>query len=304
MEYQPPQFFNRGPSLLARLSFFAFISIVLMVTDAQFKYLGTVRQSLSVIIYPLQRLANSPVELFDRVSGFFVTQALLQSENLTLKQRQLVNASQLQRLQSLQAENTQLRKLFSARQTYGEKAVVADILYGSHDPFVRKVVVDKGSAHNILAGDAVLDDIGVIGQVTRAYPFSSEITLVTDKNQSVPVQILRTGQRVIVVGFGQEGLLDLPFMPANGDIQNGDVLVTSGIDGTYPAGLPVATVTKIERNAAYSFAKITCTPSGGVDRHKQVLILAGSSIPAAHIPPAPTTPASKQDGSNEHKKRK
>lgn len=303
MEHQPPQFFNRGPSLLARLSFFVIISIALMVTDAHFKYLGALRQSLSVIIFPLQRLANSPVELFDRVSGFFVTQALLQSENLTLKQQQLVNASQLQRFQALQAENNQLGKLVNAQQQpYGEKSVVADILYGSHDPFVRKIVVDKGTSHNILAGDAVLDDIGVIGQVTRAYPFSSEITLLTDKNQSVPVQILRTGQRVIVVGFGQEGLLDLPFMPTNGDIQNGDILVTSGIDGTYPAGLPVAAVTKIERNAAYSFAKITCTPSGGVDRHKQVLILAGSSQPAAHKV-AQTLP-SKQDSANERKKSK
>ena len=249
----------------------------MMVADAHFKYLGMLRQTLSVVVYPLQRLANSPVDLFDRVSGFFVTQALLQRENLGLKQKQLMNSAQLLQLQSLQAENVQLRKLLAMQQRFGGHAVVADILYGSHDPFVKKVVVDKGSSQNIREGDAVLDDIGVIGQVTRAYPFSSEITLLIDKNQAVPVQIMRTGQRAIVTGLGQDNLLDLPFMPSNADVQNGDVLVTSGIDGTYPAGLPVATVSKIERNTALSFAKITCLPSAGVDRHKQVLILSGPS---------------------------
>ena len=278
MEHQPPPFFKRGPSLVARLSIFVVISLAMMVADAHFKYLGTLRQSVSVLIYPLQKIAKSPMELLDHVNSFFVSQALLESDNRTLKQKQLLHSSQLLQLQSLQAENLQLRKLFGLQQRYSENAVVADILYGSHDPFIRKIVVDKGSSQKIQAGDAVLDDIGVIGQVTRAYPFSSEITLLTDKNQAVPVQILRTGQRAIVVGQGQESLLDLPFMPANGDIQNGDVLITSGIDGTYPAGLPVATVSKIERNTAYSFAKITCTPSAGVDRHKQVLILSGSTL--------------------------
>lgn len=278
MEHQPPPFFKRGPSLVARLSIFVVISLAMMMADAHFKYLGTLRQSVSVLIYPMQKLANSPLELFDHVSGFFVSQALLQSDNRALQQQQLVQSGLLLQLQALQAENSQLRKLLVLQPRYAEKAVIADILYGSHDPFVRKIVVDKGSAQHVQAGDAVLDDIGVIGQVTRAYPFSSEITLLTDKNQAVPVQILRTGQRAIVVGQGQESLLDLPFMPANGDIQNGDVLITSGIDGTYPAGLPVATVSKIERNTAYSFAKITCTPSAGVDRHKQVLILSGSTL--------------------------
>lgn len=276
MKHQHPPFFKRGPSLVARLSIFVVISLAMMMADAHFKYLGTLRQSVSVLIYPIQKLANSPLELFDHVSSFFVSQALLQSDNRTLKQQQLIHSAQLLRLQALQAENSQLRKLLVLQPRYAEKAVTADILYDSHDPFVRKIVVDKGSSQHVQAGDAVLDDIGVIGQVTRAYPFSSEITLLTDKNQAVPVQVLRTGQRAIAVGLGQESLLDLPFMPANSDIQNGDVLITSGIDGTYPAGLPVATVSKIERNTAHAFAKITCTPSAGVDRHKQVLILSGS----------------------------
>ena len=261
----------------------------MMAADAHFKYLGTLRQSLSVALYPLQRLANSPLELFDRVSGFFVTQALLQRENLSLKQQQLMHAGKLLQFQALQAENLQMRKLLNTRQNFGEHALIGDILYGSHDPFVRKIVVDKGATQNIRAGDAVLDDSGVIGQVTRAYPFSSEITLLTDNNQAVPVQILRTGQRAIVVGRGQTNLLDLPFIPTNGDVQNGDVLVTSGIDGTYPAGLPVATISKIERNTAHSFAKITCTPSAGVDRHKQVLILSGSSQNLVQSSPPPET---------------
>jgi rod shape-determining protein MreC len=150
---------------------------------------------------------------------------------------------------------------------------MAEVLYGARDPFSRKLVLDKGLTDDIQAGAAVLDEAGVIGQVTRAYPFLSEVTLITDKNQAVPIQNLRSGLRAIVFGNGREGTLDLRFMPVNADIQVGDTLVSSGIDGVYPAGLPVARVANIERDAALAFARITCTPLGGVDKRGHVLIL-------------------------------
>lgn len=273
MDHQAPPFFKHGPSPLTRFVFFALISLVLMVLDARLNALDSLRQLISVAVAPLQRLAMTPAELLDRTGDFFVTQARLQSENAMHRQRQLVQAAQLQRMQAMQAENVHLRKILGVQQQRGESVVVAEIIYAGRDPFSQKITVDKGSNHKVQAGQPALDDIGVIGQVTQVYPFSSEITPLTDKDQAIPVEIVRNGARAIAFGHGQDGALELPFMAANADIQNGDILVTSGIDGVYPAGLPVAVVSKIERNA--SFAKITCMPSAGVNRHKQLLILIG-----------------------------
>ncbi|MCL4469901.1 MAG: rod shape-determining protein MreC [Gammaproteobacteria bacterium] len=270
---EAPPFFKHGPSPLARFAFFAFLSLVLMALDAHQNTLNTLRQILSVAVAPLQRLANAPAEMIGRTGGFFVTQAHMQNENAALVQRQLLLSAQLQRMQAMQAENAYLRRMLGVQQQRGERMVAAEIVYAGRDPFSQKIIVDKGSNHNVKAGQPAIDDVGVVGQVTRVYPFSSEITLLIDKDQALPVEIVRNGARAIAFGHGQDGTLELPFMAANADIQNGDILVTSGIDGVYPAGLPVAVVSKIERNSA--FAKITCVPSAGVSRHKQLLILIG-----------------------------
>ncbi len=287
MDHQAPPFFKLGPSPLARFVFFASISLVLMVLDARLNALDSLRQMISVAVAPLQRLAMTPAELLDRTGNFFVTQARLQNENALLRQRQLVQAAQLQRMQAMQAENAHLRNILGVQQQRGESVAAVEIVYAGRDPFSQKITVNKGSNHKVQAGQPALDDVGVIGQVTQVYPFSSEITLLTDKDQAIPVEIVRNGARAIAFGHGQDGALELPFMAANADVQNGDTLVTSGIDGVYPAGLPVAVVTKIERNAA--FAKITCTPSAGVNRHKQVLILIGEV--RRFQKPEPTDPA-------------
>lgn len=279
MDTQPPPFFNRGPSPLARLVFFSMLSIALMTADGRFNYLASIRQVVAVVLDPLQRVARSPVQLISRVSDFFVAQARLQGENADLKQERLALAGQVLQFQALQTENAYLRKLLDARGEFTQTALVAEILSAGRDPFSRKIVVDKGSLHHVQAGEAAADNLGVIGQVTRVYPTSSEITLITDKDQAVPVQSMRTGLRAIVVGNGQDGTLDIPFMPVSTDIQNGDLLVTSGIDGTYPPGMPVAVVAKIERSAAYPFAKISCTPSAGTERHRQILIVAPGKAP-------------------------
>jgi len=176
---------------------------------------------------------------------------------------------------SLDAENQHLRQLLGLRERMSREVITAEILYANRDPFTRRVVVDKGFQHGVKPGLAVVDDVGVVGQVTRVFPWISEVTLVTDKEQAVPIQLLRSGLRGVTFGVGYDGTLELRFMPVNADIQNGDLLVTSGIDGTYPPGLPVATVTNIERNAAYAFARITCTPATGVNNFRQVLIVSG-----------------------------
>lgn len=275
MEYATPPFFKRGPSLLTRFAFFSLLSITLLVADARFGYLHVLQQAVGVVIYPVQRLATLPGALAGRVGEFFVTHARLERENEQLKRRNLQDAAALQSQQAVAAENQHLRRMLELRERIPRDAIGAEIVYAPRDPFTRRVVVDRGSRHGVKAGQAVVDHIGVVGQVTRVFPWLSEVTLVTDKEQAVPIQVLRSGLRGVTFGIGYDGALELRFMPVNADIQNGDVLVTSGIDGTYPSGLPVAVVTNIERNAAYAFARITCTPAAAVGGFGQVLILSG-----------------------------
>jgi rod shape-determining protein MreC len=275
MEYAPPPFFKRGPSLLTRFAFFSLLSVTLLVADARFGYLQFLQRAVAVVIYPLQQLAILPGTLVQRVGEFFVTHAQLERDNEQLKHRSLADAAALQDQQALVAENQHLRELLGLRERVLRQAMGAQIVYAPRDPFTRRVVVDKGFQQGVKAGQAVVDQIGVVGQVTRVFAWVSEVTLVTDKEQAVPIQVLRSGLRGITFGIGYDGTLELRFMPVNADIQNGDVLVTSGIDGIYPPGLPVAVVSNIERNAAYAFARITCTPAAAVSSFSQVLILSG-----------------------------
>jgi rod shape-determining protein MreC len=267
-----PQFFRHGPSLLARLVFFVLLSLLLMAVDARFKYLSEIRQAFAVVIHPLQKLANVPTTIYDTISEFFVSRHLV-GENAHLKLQYLADQGQLQQLRALEAENAQLRKLLDAAQRLESKAVMAEILRIPRDPFNRKVILDKGSQSGIQPGQVVVDDVGVVGQITRNYPWLSEVTLITDKDHSVPVQVVRNGLRSVVSGTGKDGTLELRYLAMNTDIQEGDMLVTSGIDGVYPPGLPVAVVSKIERNPTYVFAQVTCTPAAGVGHHRQLLIL-------------------------------
>jgi rod shape-determining protein MreC len=273
MDSSPPPFFNRGPAPLVRLTFFGLLAILLMVLDARFRYTEPLRHALGIAAYPLQRVALAPIELFDAFTDYFTTKTTLERENQELRLKQLKASKDLLRLETLSAENEQLRKLVDAREKSPRQATLAEILYAGRDPFTRKVVVDKGSRDGIEPGLAVIDDIGVIGQVTRVLPMLSEVTLITDKDQAIPVRVVRNGLRAVAFGSGDGETLDLRFMAANADVQNGDQLVTSGIDGTYPEGLPVATVSRIERDASYVFAKISCTPSAGTNRNRQVLVL-------------------------------
>jgi rod shape-determining protein MreC len=295
VEYSPPTFFKRGPSLLTRFAFFSLLSITLLIADARFGYLQVLRQVLGTVVYPIERLSALPAVFANRVSEFFVTQARLERENEQLKRQELLDAAALQTQQSLAAENQHLRQLLGLRDRVERRMVAAEILYAPRDPFTRRVVVDKGFQHGVKAGQAVVDHIGVVGQVTRVFPWLSEVTLVTDKEQAVPIQVLRSGLRGVTFGIGYDATLELRFMPVNADIQNGDVLVTSGIDGTYPPGLPVAVVSNIERNAAYAFARITCTPAAGVNGFGEMLIVSGDD--AFPQPPGPA-----EEGSGRQRK--
>ncbi|MEQ1814950.1 MAG: rod shape-determining protein MreC [Nitrosomonas sp.] len=271
-----PQFFRHGPGPFARLFVFALLSCLLIIGDTRFKYFPQLRQAIGVVIFPLQKIAYIPANIYDQVEEFIASFNLLE-ENIKLRQIYLENREQLLKLASLEAENIHLRNLLGAVQ-YIEtktrtKAVLAKILYTPRDPFNHKITLNKGSQHHIQLGQAVIDDKGIVGQITQLYPWSSEVTLLTDRDHSVPVQVVRNSLRSVVSGTGKNDQLELRYLSVNTDIQQGDQLVTSGIGGVYPPGIPVATVLRIERDPTGDFVQIISTPVAGVDRNRQVLIL-------------------------------
>ena len=272
MDHQPPPFFNRGPAPLAQLSFFVALSLALIFVDSRFKTLELFRQGVSLVTHPMQQVAHLPADFFRNVRNYSVGINQLQAENAQLQQAHLDGAESLLRNHQLEAENERLRKLLDVKTREKARGSVAEILYAARDPFARRVVIDKGQQDKIVPGQPVIDEAGVVGQITRVFAFVSEITLITDKNQTVPVQVARNGLRSVVFGLGN-GQLELRFMPANADVQNGDVLVTSGLDGVFLAGFPVAKVVRIERDASYSFARIYCVPIASVESFGQVMVL-------------------------------
>ncbi len=303
MEHSPPPFFHRGPAPLVRLAFFASLSFALLVLDARFRYVETLRAALAAAAWPLQAAATAPVQFAERVAGYFSSQSQLRDENAELKAKLLAQAQDTQRLAAAAAEAVQLRTLVGASERLEYRTTPAEILYSRRDPYSRKVIVDKGTQHGVVSGQPVVDDAGVLGQVTRAHPMMSEVTLLTDKDQAIPVQLVRNGLRAVAFGAGVSGLLEIRFMASNAEIQNGDKLVTSGIDGTYPPGLPVATVIRIERDSSHAFARIVCEPAAGVDKHRFVLVLANEARPSPY-PESGETPPGKRGGKTRKTRRK
>jgi rod shape-determining protein MreC len=290
MERSPPPFFKQGPSARARLAFFSVLALALLVVDSRLKKLDDVRAGIATFLYPLQQAALVPRDMMRGGASYFVEQQRLLADNEALRAKQLASASAAQRLALLEAENAELRRLTGLQNQQFAQSLVTTVLYDTRDPFVRQLVLNKGTQQGVRAGMPVLDDVGIVGQVTRVFPFSSEMNLVTDKNQAVPVQVVRNGLRAITFGGQQPGSLDIRFLAANADIIEGDELVTSGIDGIYPAGLPVARVTKVERTGSGGFARITCQPLAGVDKHRHLLIL------LAQAQPKPLTAITEQPG--------
>jgi len=273
LSVEPPPFFHRGPSPLTRLAFFGLLSLALLFADTRYRYLENVRQAVAVVLYPLQRLVQWPGEAVAYATNYFTSQRTLVDDNSALKQELLAQAPAMQGFGLLQQENARLRSLLEVEQRFQGATIAAEVLYTGRDPFTQKLFVDKGQSVGVQPGQAVIDDVGVVGQVTRVFPYMAEVTLVTDKDYAVPVRVERTGVRSVMYGAGTGRLPELRFLSPNSEIQAGDRLVTSGIDGTYPAGLAVAQVVSVERETGQIFARVICRPLAGVDKSPDVLIL-------------------------------
>ena len=294
IDHAPPPFFKRGPAPLALLIFYVAASIALFVVDLRFKSLDLLRQSVALVIDPVQRVAQTPGSLVDIAHSYLEGIGDLREENAQLKHAKLTTAPDLERLAHLEAENERLRRLLAVRDREKARGQVAQILYTARDPFSRRIVIDKGQQAAIVAGQPAIDENGVVGQVTRVFPFSAEVTLITDKKQAIPVQVVRSGLRSVAFGLGN-GQLEMKYMPANADVQPGDTLVTSGLDGIYLPGFPVAKVVNVERDSAYSFARIYCEPVAGVENFGEVMVLDRRE----NLPPQPADearPAAEGDG--------
>ncbi|MDX2219013.1 MAG: rod shape-determining protein MreC [Burkholderiales bacterium] len=274
--YQEP-FFTRGPSPLARLTFFALIAIVVMIADHRFRALDAVRMTVSAVLHPIERAIAMPGEMAGRVADYFTSQDKLLADNRALELKVLELSAASQQAKLLKSEHERLIRLAQANDRLAAAGapagVIAEIIRDARNPFNRRIIIDKGMAQGLRAGLPVIDGSGVVGQVTALGTLTSEVTLITEKDQSVPVMLVRNGLRAVSVGMGKEGTIDVPFIPASADIQNGDLFVTSGIDGLYPPGLAVATITSVEKNAAFPFARITGTPASGADSHRFVMVL-------------------------------
>ncbi|MDR5853307.1 rod shape-determining protein MreC [Caballeronia sp. LZ062] len=303
MEYSPPPLFKQGPSALARLIFFVVLAIALLVTDVRYNTLEIVRGMLGAGLYPLQRAALVPRDIFMGAADLAVTSATLRSENRKLADKNLELSIKAGDAAQLNIENAHLRALLNLQSRATTQTTPAEIQYDTRDPFTQKVVIGKGSQQGIQDGAPVVDEEGVIGQVTRVFPLQSEVTLLTDKDQAVPVQIARTGLRSVIYGTPKGDTLDLRFVPISADVQAGDQLVTSGLDGVYPPGLAVAEVLRVDKQADTAFARVVCVPVAAVRGARQLLVLHYN----VNVPPNPieveAAAAAKEAKENKGKKK-
>ncbi len=284
-----PTLFKHGPSPLSRLTLYSALALFLMVADARFHVADPLRKAVATVLYPLQWLMLQPVELAGKGAQYFQSlQAAQQAADEAGRKmaRMSVRAGEADQLLR---ENAELRRLLALRERLDTPAQAAQVLYDTADPYTRRIMVDRGQLAGVEPGSPVVDAAGVLGQVTRVYPMLSEVTLLIDRDQAIPVLNLRTGARSVAYGdpvAGPGGGMELRFTPANADVQEGDLLTTSGVDGLYPAGLPVARVLRVERRADSAFARIYCAPLAQVHgaRHVMVLKPLAADMPARPEP--------------------
>ncbi|RZL87092.1 MAG: rod shape-determining protein MreC [Variovorax sp.] len=291
-----PPLFNQGPSALSKLIFFSALALFLMVADARFNIVQPLRAGIGAVLYPIQWLALKPVQLAMGGGQYLEDLQTAQVNEAEARKALALQSERAGQADTLAQENARLRSLLELRQTTQTPGRAAEVLYDAADPYTRKLVIDQGLTSGIAPGSPVIDENGVLGQVTQVQPFSSEITLVIDRDLSIPVQNVRTGARSVAFGDASAhgGGLELRFMAANADLQEGDLLTTSGVDGVYPPGLPVAKIDRIERRADSAFARIHCLPTAHVTAARYVLVLAPVGVQAPKPAPAVVPPAKKK----------
>ncbi len=273
LDRSPPPFFKQGPSAFTRLTFYAALAVFLMVADVRWGITQPLRAAVATLLHPVQEALLSPARGYDNLSHYLGGLEAARAVQQRAERALMSQADRVMRLEQLQRENERLRALLELRPRTVVPTLAAEVQYDAPDPFSRKVVIDRGGAHGVRPGSPAIDEHGVLGQVTRVYPLSAEVTLVSDKDAAVPVINLRTQQRGVAFGQPKHRGMELRFMAGNADVQVGDVLETSGLDGVYPPGLPVARVAQVDRRADSAFARIVLTPYANAEQPRHVLLL-------------------------------
>jgi rod shape-determining protein MreC len=293
----PPPFFRQGYSAFTKLVFFAALSLFLMVADTRFQAIATFRAAIAAPLAYLQRALLVPVDVVTGAGDYLqgLNKAIAKED--AARKLLAVQSERAQTAARLEAENRQLRALLELRPALAVKSQAAEVMYEAADPFSRKLYIDRGMAQGLVLGAPVITEAGVIGQVTRVYPLSSEVTLLTDRDAAIPLLNARTQLRAAAFGGTAQGsAMELRFVAANADVKEGDLLQTSGVDGVYPAGLAVARVKSVERQAEGSFARITLTPVAAVDGVRHVLVLEPLRVQLPPPPAAEAAPGPKPAG--------
>jgi rod shape-determining protein MreC len=250
------------------------LAVLLMLGDVRWGIAQPLRTVVSVLIYPLQALALAPIELTRRSANFFQSRDSVQREAITAREKALTQSAKAVQVDQLLLENQRLRALLEMRDRQGLSARGAQVIYQAADPFSRKLILDQGQLQGLQAGSPVMDENGIVGQITRAYPMVSELTLITDRDHAIPVLNVRNGLRGVAYGDSDgSDMIELRYMATNADIQEGDMLTTSGIDGVFPPGLPVARVARVERRSESIFARILCQPIALTQGVRNVMVI-------------------------------
>jgi len=287
LDRSPPPFFRQGPSALSKLTVCSALAVFLMVADTRFSFTQPMRAAIADALYPVQWMVMQPVNWVRGSAGYFQSVQAAQSSTEQMRITLALQSQKANQVEELALENTRLRELLELRERITTPARAAQILYDAADPFSRKVVIDRGELHGIVPGSPVIDGHGVLGQVTRVFGAVSEVTLIIDGDQAIPVLNTRTGVRGVAFGdlSNPGGGMELRFAPADTDVQAGDVLSTSGVDGVYPPGLAVARVDKVERRSESVFARIALSPLAQVRGTMHVMVL---QPVASQIEPRPS----------------
>jgi len=268
-----PGFGRSGFSMGVRFLLLSIVCIALMMLDRREQHLLKVREALSVVVYPVRVAVDFPFSAWHSARDTFAARDTLIAENREFRRERLETESRLQRLEALERENERLRALLDSTARVGTRALVAEILSVDLDPYRQRLDLNRGLRDDVFVGQALIDAQGVVGQVVRVGPLTSEAVLITDADHAVPVSVNRNGLRTIAVGTGDSGRLRLPYLTNNADVVVGDLLISSGLGGVFPAGYPVGRVLEITRRPDQAFAEVVAEPSSSLDRDREVLLV-------------------------------
>jgi rod shape-determining protein MreC len=270
----------RIPALGIRFLLLAALSILLLVTDHRNNYLDGTRKAIGAAVYPLRIVVDTPVSLWRWIADATTSRNELKLENSRLNAERLLTNARLQRYSALEAENVRLRAMLEATGQVRDEVRVAEIMAVSSNPFRHVLIIDKGTRNGVYDGQAMVDADGVVGQVIEAGLLSSQGLLISDPDHALPVEVNRNGLRTIAVGTGSHDRLDLPFLPNNADIVEGDLLVTSGLGGAFPAGYPVAIVDEATRLPSEPFARVTARPAAALNQVREIMLIWSAEVKA------------------------